>query len=277
MPEPLPEFESPPVVETALSVQFARLPGFTTAHSGWYWQSYLSKMSNVRGKWSEAKIVEAPRLEDVFERFGANDSWGRMGFSLGPGGESQRIQIIAPDDERMVQVQDSRFVLNWRKRTGEYPRFSTLTPEFWAAFNTFSDFATVAKIGAIEANQWEMTYVNHIPKGDMWESPADWSKILPGVAFPATAGEHPIGETLSADWRFSISKQSGRLYVGLRHARIAPNNDEILMVTLTARGPIDDASGVTAKHGFDLGHDIIVRSFTAMTSPEAHKRWKRRR
>jgi uncharacterized protein (TIGR04255 family) len=277
MPDLLPEYESPPVVETALSIQFARLQGFSTALAGWFWQSFLSKVSSVRGNWAEARIEEEPRLEDVFERFGANDMWGRMGLKLSPPGEPQRTQIVSPGDERMVQVQDSRFVLNWRKRTGDYPRFSTLTPEFWSAFKAFEDFAKTAKMSAIEPNQWEMTYVNHIPKGDMWESPSDWRKILPSVSFPATAGADAIGETLSADWRFSLAKERARLYVSLRHAKTAPKNDEVLMLTLTARGPIDAASGLNAQDGFELGHKVIVSTFTAMTSPEAHKRWKRRR
>ena len=41
MADALPKFEAPPVVETLLAVQFAPLPEFTGAMSGWFWKSYL--------------------------------------------------------------------------------------------------------------------------------------------------------------------------------------------------------------------------------------------
>ena len=37
------KFGAPPVVETALSVQFNPLAGFTTAHAGWFWKDYVEK------------------------------------------------------------------------------------------------------------------------------------------------------------------------------------------------------------------------------------------
>ena len=66
----LPKFDAPPVVETALSIQFSRLPEFTTAMAGWFWKSYLTKLADG-AKWN--KVVEVPRLEDEFEKFGEGD------------------------------------------------------------------------------------------------------------------------------------------------------------------------------------------------------------
>jgi len=28
---------------------------------------------------------------------------------------------------------------------------------------------------------WELTYVNRIPKTDLWESPGDWPQVFPGL------------------------------------------------------------------------------------------------
>jgi len=61
MPEGLPEFGAPPVTETVLSAQFARLPNFSSEMAGWFWKQYLSS------EWAKAK--DAPRIEDQFERF----------------------------------------------------------------------------------------------------------------------------------------------------------------------------------------------------------------
>ena len=143
MDQDLPKFDAPPVVETLLSIQFAPLPRFSTAHAGWFWQLYLGGEAQ---DWQSAN--DAPRLEDEFERFGPSEAWGRMGFKLAPGGQPQRTQIIRKDEQRMIQVQDSRLVLNWRKRMEGYPSFEVLAPEFWKCFNAFTSMAQQAGLGA---------------------------------------------------------------------------------------------------------------------------------
>ncbi len=49
---PTNHYENPPVIETALSVQFDPIQGLTPAHFGWYWKSFLDS------NWS--KTTEAP-------------------------------------------------------------------------------------------------------------------------------------------------------------------------------------------------------------------------
>ena len=72
MPRIRQKFQFPPVVETVLGVQFAGLPGYSTAHAGWFWKEYLEKLNESPNRiWSKA--VDAMRLEDQFERFGADD------------------------------------------------------------------------------------------------------------------------------------------------------------------------------------------------------------
>jgi len=122
MAQSRPKFKAPPVVETVLSIQFANLPGYSTAHAGWFWKVYLENPGGQPSlKWSQ--VVDAPRLEDEFERFGAEEKWVVPHIKLLPPSQSQRTQIIRSDGERMAQVQDSRFILNWKKQAGVYPSF----------------------------------------------------------------------------------------------------------------------------------------------------------
>jgi uncharacterized protein (TIGR04255 family) len=275
MAQSRPKFEVPPVVETVLSVQFANLPGYSTAHAGWFWKEYLEKLAEGSSlKWSQA--VDAPRLEDQFERFGADDKWVGPQVRLLPPSQSQRTQIIRSDNERMIQVQDSRFILNWKKQAGVYPSFEPLLDEFRTMLQAFETFAIEAGFGTLGYNQWELAYVDHLKKGEMWESARDWSKILPGLSMPPvqqnqllSAGE----EVLSADWRFSLANQCGRMYIQLRQARIPPSNQEVLSLTWVARGPVTAAE--TWDKGFALGHDAISETFLAIISPEAQARWKK--
>jgi uncharacterized protein (TIGR04255 family) len=272
-----PKFDAPPVIETVLSVQFSRLPGFSTAHAGRFWADYVGVPAKIGGAWSRAN--DAARLEDQFERFGVNDAWGRVGLKLTNASEPRRTQIIRDDEERMIQIQDSRLILNWRKRDGGYPSYGTLLPEFKALLSAFEAFVAGAGLGKVELNQWELAYVNHIPRGEMWDTPRDWPKIIPGLFIPPAVGggkDPPLHENVGGgDWRFALADQRGRLFVSLRHSKMAPTDSpELLDLTLTTRGPVTKSE--SWEQGLDLGHDAIVRTFAAMTSAESHRTWKRR-
>src|SRR4051812_48821624 len=118
MHEPLPKFDKPPVAETVIGVQFERLAKFRTAHAGCFWKDHLGD------EWPT--IEETVRIDDQFERFGDERKWGSLlGFRVMPV-ETQRTQISRADNARMIQIQDSRFVYNWKKTEGPgYPTFET--------------------------------------------------------------------------------------------------------------------------------------------------------
>ena len=257
-----PKFERPPVVETVVGAQFARLPAFTAAHAGWFWKTRLPE------NWGT--VEEAPRLDDQFERFGEGEGWVMPALKLSPL-EVARTQIVRDDDERMIQIQDSRLILNWRKRSGGYPTYEVLIEEFKKLLGDFERFAMDAGVGKIEYNQWEVTYINHVPRGEFWQSPADWVNLLPQIQIPAMADE-VRGETISASWRCLIGDQQGRLYTTVRHGKV--ETGEVLSIDLTARGPADNRDGLL--RGLDIGHDAIVWSFVAFTDEDAQRKfWKR--
>ncbi|MGH9688428.1 MAG: TIGR04255 family protein [Candidatus Acidiferrales bacterium] len=267
-----PKFDDPPVVETAIGVQFNSLAGYSTGHAGWFWKEYLGKL----GDWSRA--VDAPRLEDQFERFGAEDVWKPpISMKFLQNAQSQRTQIIRADEERMVQLQDSRLVLNWKKHSAEYPSFDGLLPEFRDVLHAFEAFAHEANFGTPGYNQWEVAYIDQFKRGDMWDSPREWSKIFPGLTVVPPLSHESLAagdETMSADWRFSLRDRRGRVYISLRQLRLAPTSDEVLNVTFVARGPVNEVQ--TWEQGLMLGHDVVNDTFINVTSNEAHSRWKKR-
>ena len=272
-----PRFYSPPVVETVLGVQFANLTGYSTAHAGWFWKDYLEKLGDKPSlRWTQA--VDAPRLEDQFERFGADDVWApQVAMKILSPSQSQRAQIIRSDSERMIQVQDTRFILNWRKQAGAYPKFGPLLQEFRIMLHAFESFAVEAGFGTLKYNQWEIVYVDQLKKGDMWESARDWSKIFPGLSMPPVRVNQLLSigdETMSADWRFSLADRRGRMYIALRQIRIPQSKEEVLNVTFVGRGPVTATE--TWEQGFEIGHNALNETFLAITSPEAQEHWKER-
>jgi len=173
----------------------------------------------------------------------------------------------------MIQIQDTRFLLNWRSGAGGYPSYSKLLGEFKELFTQFNSFAREAELGPVEPNQWEVTYVNLLERGGLWENPTDWTRIIPGLYSPPAWGTEPV-ETHNGEWKYVIGKNQGRLYVVLRHGRTSMEGPDTLFLNLTARGPINSEHNL--DDGLNVGHEAIVRTFTAMTSPEMHKRWERK-
>jgi len=261
MDEQLPRYDAPPVVETVLGVQFAPIAGYTTAHAGRFWQAALPDWKTVR---------EVPHLEDQFEDFEPGALWRPQGgFAIRPM-PAPRIHIIRDDEERLLQVQDSRFIYNWRRKSGDYPSYGVIRPEFDERFEQFRAFIDASGFEKLLLNQWEVTYVNHIPEGDdqLWQTIGDWERILPGLGLHGLRAICAL-ESMKAEWRAMIGDKQGRLHIELQHGKRS-DGAELMILKLTARGPIDPMS---LGDGLDLGHRSIVRTFDSITSEEAHRFW----
>jgi uncharacterized protein (TIGR04255 family) len=265
------KFSNPPVVETALSVQFNPLTGFTAAHAGWFWKEYVEKLGD---EWKQA--AEAVRLPEVSEKFGADEVWAPPGLNVTDGVVSPRVQIIRGDGERMLQVQDNRFILNWRKRESAYPSYETLMPEFRSMLSAFESFCAEAGFGIPAYNLWEVVYVDQVKKGTMWDSARDLYRIFPALTSPSVSVRHapPSGdETVNANWRFSLADRRGRLHVQLRQARLIPSSEEVIQLMTTARGPVNEIQ--SWEQGMNFGHEALRETFLAITSIEAQESWKK--
>jgi uncharacterized protein (TIGR04255 family) len=267
----LPEFDNPPVVETALGVQFAPAPGMTCGHFGWYWRTCLDE--------SWTKTAEAPPLIDQFERFGEKRTWSLPIPQVKLMMENPvRLQIISESDDRVIQLQNSRFVYNWRKKDAHYPRFDALYPEFMEKLRGFRDFLRKAELEDISPNQWEITYVNHIPKGELWESPADWHNLFPGLYLPPRRLGLVRPEGITGEWHFEITPQRGRVHVSGQHVKRVETGEEALQVQLVSRGPIEQEGSVRGiAAGIELGHQALVQTFVNLSSDAAHRHWGIRR
>jgi uncharacterized protein (TIGR04255 family) len=266
MSENLPKFSKPPLVEAVIGVQFAPLAKYSSAFGGWFWKSALE------ATWTQ--ISEVPKIEDFFEKFDEVSAWVMPQFRLKAvsAWESERTQIINATNDRMIQIQSSKFFLNWRKQQPEqqYPSYDTLLPEFFELFRKFQNFSRESGLGDISPNGWELTYVNHIKRGEMWNSPKDLRNILPSVQVPDVPGT--TAETVSNDWRYAIENR-GRLYISLRHTKLLDGNTEVVQLQLLTRGGVDAQTSLEA--GLNLGHRINAQAFAAITSEDAQRRWGR--
>lgn len=267
----LPDYDHPPVIETILGVQFDPLPDLRNAHLGAFWGTLDAT------EW--AVPADAPPLPNQSEQFsesGTSTKGIQLLLSQAP---PSRLQIKNRAADRMIQVQNGRLHFNWLGEGGaNYPRYVKVKDEFKSVLQRFLAFLNQSQIAGFQPNQWEVTYVNQIPQGTAWKSPADWEFFLPLRGAPTIEGLIQA-ESFSGEWHFVIPPQAGRLHIAWQHARkeatAGGSQEELVQITLTARGPLPaDADPMQSLFvGLELGHRTIVRAFASLMSAEANSFW----
>ncbi len=159
--EQTPDFANPPIVEFVLGIQFAPLENFTTGHLGLFWERL------GRNEWPI--VGDEHPLEPQFELFD-RPRWSnplKLQFKLQPGFQPGRFTLQNHDRDRMIQLQDTRLLLNWRKRTtgqeDKYPSYKVLIRDFERHFAMLQQFVAEHNLGELQLKQWEITYVDSFP------------------------------------------------------------------------------------------------------------------
>ena len=236
-------------------VQFQPIPALLSAHLGAFWKT-------LGPEWPH--LSEAPPLEPQFERFGESQMWESPQLRFRLVAEPMvRLQIRSSTRDRMIQIQNGRFIYNWLGEAGgTYPTYAKVKPEFDRWLAAFKSFIVHERLDAVRPNQWEATYVNQMPIGTVWNECGDWENLLNGLISSPKDLDGLELETIGSEWRYEIKPMKGRrLYVSLQHGKRG-NGDggrESLVLTLTTRGPIEDQGG-GLNAGLDLGTD---RSYKA--------------
>lgn len=277
--KPLPEFENPPVVEVALSVQFETLANLRTPQLGLLWQEFRDRFPVTE---------EHPPLDAVFERFGV-PAMVREGvrFQMLPAPPVPRCWFLNKEGTELVQVQQDRFIHNWRKvgdkdrQPTPYPRYDSVRRTFENELVKFRDFLSRNNIGDLAPNQCEVTYVNHIESGECWTNHGQLGELL-SVFSPRYTDEFlavPEDGRMSVRYLIptSTGEPLGRLHISVEPAYRASDDAPMFLLTLTARGrPASD--GIPGVLGFlDIGREWVVRGFTSITTETMHKSWGRKR
>jgi len=97
---------------------------------------------------------------------------------------------------------------------------------------------------------------------------------------PSTQSTTAQIEGFEGQWHYEIEPQLGRLHVDAHYGRKSmPDGPEVIILRLTARGPISDnpTEGLALDEGLNRGRLTIVKMFTELTSEEAQDYWGRNR
>ncbi len=269
----LPDFEDPPVVEVALSVQFEKLTGLRSQHIGLLWSEYRHDYPEIEEQQPIDPIIE------TFPSFGQPTPKFRLEFQKIPG--LPRIWFLNSQQSRLIQIQNDRFVYNWRKVRKEetYPHFHDVKECFIESYNKFNKFIDSYKIEGLLLNQCEVTYVNIIPTDGKVKSYSDLDKVLT-VFHKEYSEDFPLDlEYAQITMRHIIKDKSdlaiGRLHISLDPV-VGPENETALLLKLIARGKPEEPDLGSALKFFDLGNEMIVTCFTSITTKSMHDVWRRK-
>jgi uncharacterized protein (TIGR04255 family) len=276
MTQKLPEFENPPVVEVAISLQFKPLELIRAAHFGILWESLRRE--------GFSRIEDHGELEPAFEEFGPRSS-GRVGVRFQAFDDAPplpRIWFLNEARNELIQVQRDRLIVNWRvgARSEPYPRYVNILKRFRSALEIFLAFVGAENLGDLVPTQCEVTYVNHMPAGLGWTHHGEIYKVICpwGNVYSDSYLSTPEDVGFVARFRMEAEtgKPIGRLHVNFQPANRSSDGQPIFAMNLTARGTPDPPDLNGAFRLFDLEHEWIVRGFTSLTTKNMHDIWRRK-
>ncbi len=229
-------------------------------------------------------LEKQPPLLPASEEFGAKPRESRFQFEVLQSLTPQRYWF-SDGGNWLVQVQQDRFILNWRRRepTDVYPRYRAIRRRFEELFRPFVDGLDPERLAKNPPTWCEVTYINQIDAA----APSDASKhvplsrILRLVKSPRSSVLLPPEETQFQQRHIIPSVDeggdpAGRLYLTAIPALRAADSTAIYSLTLLARARPDGKSRAAILRSFDQGRDRIVRTFKEITTERMHKKWKLR-
>lgn len=273
-------FQSPPIAEVALSLQFEPLVRLHIAHLGLLWERFRSRFPRTE---------EHPALPHVIEEFDVPRR-AAPGIRIEVTGVPAvpRCWFLNAAGTELIQVQQDRFTVNWRRGDGDepYPEYNHVRAFFTDAFDTFRAFLLDTDLGAVQADQCEVTYVDHIERRGVWERHGQLEKVLRVWKSLDDVGLLTEPEAVSLNMRFLTWGETmrgkrgdsktplGRLHIELQPGFRRADAKPILVMNSVARGaPLDDSiNGALAF--FDMAHLWIRQGFLDLTSPEMQAVWR---
>lgn len=242
-------FTTPPVIEVALAIEYVPLASWTAPYFGLFW-------ALIRDRY--------PRLE-------------MRAMTLAPGRSLDanflpiKCLFLSESGSRIVQIQDDRLVINWRKvGVEDYPRYDAMRQEFQDLWQTLTGFAAEEKLGNPQVLQCESTYVNQVDSLVNESEPLNKTFAF-WAGGPTTFLEEAKVESFSTTMRSPDLNE--QVAVSFHPAFI--DNRPTFQLVVTTRAKPSAGRPMDAFAALDSAHNWNNRSFIEFTTPEAQKHWGR--
>ena len=260
------DFEKPPVAEVVCGLGFERVPQFHSPHMGLFW-------AQIRDEFPISEVHPPIQSSLVSRSF--------VEFVEFP--ELVRHFYRSADRSELVQLQQDRFLYNWLKASTDtiYPRYKGVITRFGRLRKKFDQFFKQLDFPPLRINELRLEYVNHVLKGEGWESPADINDVFPDFRFRKKGTKYlrpPTAWNLA--FRHPVKDPNSQMNIAIRTATKPGDGDQqqqIFLIQLSVIGRLENPPARDIQEWFDMAREAIDLSFVDLTAPEMQKRfWKAR-
>ena len=250
------EYNTPPVTEVVVSVQFEDIVGFNTIHFG-----AIAADFKEQGYTGYQETIPLPKVSLQGE------SVSPFLFNTSP--FLPRVWFIKPEDSSLVQFQRDRFCFNWRKEQQKYPGYETIIGEFTKQYDVLLKAISKLKLPVPTINALELTYINTIPTSEFGSLETVHNALQdinwkPKENLPAPAH-------MQANFQFLL-KSDVQLYVNFSTAHRINNKEKLLQMEQRAVKQIKEST-LDLHLQFEEAHNAIIYGFEGLLSETIKKKW----
>ena len=149
----------------------------------------------------------------------------------------------------------------------------------WKRFN---DFLHTMRLEAPQVYRSEVIYVNHLVRGEIWNSYNDLAALLKPIAERASEainGRHyaflPEAATVNLVAGYNLAELGVSLQIQAQSAIRQPDGTEVVQLTVTGQGKPVASSNEALIDALDRCHDAVILGFDDVTTSKAHEYWEK--
>ena len=256
--KPTIKYQNPPINEIVCGIRFDTIKPLQSAHLGLLWQKFMPDFPNTEDN-NLIGLVSGEELVDPNK------------FPL------PRVWFIHKDENELIQVQRNWFCHNWRsiRPSNEYPGYEKVVENFENYLLHFQAFLAEEDLGNLVAKEYELTYIDFIPKGQGWENPDDLAKVFPSL-LSGTRQSILLNNVIGINWQtiLGLPNNSGQLAIAIRNAQRVSDNQQLLQLEFKA---LSNQPYQPMRAWFDAAHNAITQLFSNLVSEEIQKKfWGRK-
>jgi len=183
--------------------------------------------------------------------------------------------FFTQDETQLIQVQRNRFTFNWKRGLidAPYPHYENIHPIIGQEWNHFRDFVSSNELGNLDVQQCDISYINHIEKGNGWEDYGQLEHVLTVWSGANRGRTLPAPENVNIGIRYRMPDGMGRLHVLAEPAIRISDYKEVLQLNLTARGKPLSSDPARIFEWFDSAQSFVAESFVDLTTDHMHSIW----
>ena len=252
------KYQSPPIDEIVCGIRFDSIKKLRSGHIGILWQKLRPDFPDIE---DHILVHPAPR-EDL-------ENPDKLPLP--------RVWFIHKNENDLVQLQRNRFLHNWRKRLpeDEYPGYARVIDNFEKYLSCLQAFLVEENLGSLVAQEYELTYIDLIPKGNGWENLRDLGRVFPNL-LSLTRQSIFSTDIRNINWQtvLALPNDLGQLRVALRNGTRVSDNQQFLHVEFNAHS---NQPYQPMRDWFDAAHDAVIELFSTLVSDEIQgKYWGRK-